>query len=82
MKPLEASQSQVVTVLLPHSNGPMQSPTMERLRAVGVTQDNFQRRIASGGIVENEPIENVSIVRAGLSFKSLTTCRPVVSPGT
>jgi hypothetical protein len=49
MTPLEASQVQVVTVPVPHSrDGPMQL-TMERLRAVDVTQDDFQR--GTGGIV-------------------------------
>ena len=70
MKPLEASQSQVVTLPLPHSHGPMQSLMMERLRAVGITQHVFQPGI--GGTAENELVENVSI-RAGLSFKSLKT---------
>ncbi|KAN0135889.1 hypothetical protein V8E53_006341 [Lactarius tabidus] len=53
MTPLEASQVQVVTVPVPH--GPMQL-TMERLRAVDVTQDDFQS--GTGGIVKNEQIEN------------------------
>jgi hypothetical protein len=66
MESLEASQ--VVTLPVPLSrDGPMQSLTMERFRAVGVTEDDFQ-----GGTAENELIENVS-TRASLSFKPLNT---------
>src|SRR6266702_7525687 len=69
MKSLEASQ--VVTLPVPDSsNGPMQSLTKERLRAVGVTQDAFRRRTA--GTVENELMENVS-TPASLGSKSLNT---------
>ncbi|KAI9449677.1 hypothetical protein BJY52DRAFT_226969 [Lactarius psammicola] len=64
MKSLEASH--VVTLPVPDSfDGPMQSLTKERLRAVGVTQDAFRRRTA--GAVENELMENSRHVETALS---------------
>ncbi|KAH9061725.1 hypothetical protein EDB83DRAFT_2385442 [Lactarius deliciosus] len=64
MKSLETSQ--VVILPVPDSfDGPMQTLTRERLRAVGVTQHGFLRRTA--GTVGNELMENSRHVETALS---------------
>ncbi|KAH9029976.1 hypothetical protein EDB85DRAFT_1964846 [Lactarius pseudohatsudake] len=62
--------SQVVILPVPDSfDGPMQTLTRERLRAVGVTQHGFLRRTA--GTVENELMENFRHVETALSHAVL-----------